>query len=1292
MAVAPLIPTTNRRLLKFAPEIERSLRRRYCGERGLLEAMLGAGVCELEDVIKTGPKPVYTLHDTTPSVKLHVGWMVNMTDELICSKLGTRCEDDRLLSLMLARGLCKFVGNSFEVNVRTAEHGVLVVTLDGESRWISDVKVQIELQLGIPTSEQDLLKLVQGRCASVSDEAVLHQHCVLILYVASAQEIMLEGLEKHHPHYCLMGNFQRVRDLEINGRGVWRHTTRHHTFMYFANCWAWVVADGEDKMRSGSDDCRMFSNEDVLTPDKIKIWHVHEGGDKFVHHEAVQTRLCSAAESEEEARRLDNEQSLALLQAHKKRRIVVEATNPIGMIRDVLGVYSLVEGVALDRRAVWVRVTDLVTEWHSGQKSGVKGRQVGQRIAEDEAILVLNWRVGDIPPGSGMRDCFFSQLKQDVSLALGGARALHPRRIEIVSIEPGSVVVQLRFEPAAAPEPVPPRKDFPAQVPAPTLAPAPPPVSRPARGGGAPIISPSLSDSDKVVAMYSYAARRKEELSFDKGEGLIVIERTEANPDGWWLAQGRQGRGLFPSNYRVPDGPNDGPDGTFSTLEPRKEEVKGAVPHETQQVTSNPEVQQREAMEPATTASHTMPEEPVAPWEALSPVEAVVELQKQLSTPGSKIFRGQITFAVDAPRSRDAMATPGQSVASKAGPSGTVQREDENGARKGATDESLIIHFNGTRREWYISEPKDVRCSQSLGFSEHSGTAGLMRASALLDLGGSTADMSALTPADVNQPWHLADGNGGWVKAAGVRVREWDDALDLPSSPKSEERLVEQPHNTEQPRTVQTAVEHSESVDAEIHKKMKLSLRDEFQDREKSRYDGYFYFCCGPLLRGMRSANLQKLRAMAKRDGPKGVQPRTKLEKHFGGEVAIEKSFMEDLFYFLFQKDKVLSMFFCDPNHPFTKTERRKVYFAMAALALVLLTSIKPPTNCEDYLDSNSNTYASQRSRFRFDPGGVYYYICENADRMSDTFRNYVFIIFITLLKTMYGTYLENISFCPCLLRYDNFSYGSINKGVPPQMVHPLAGCPLPSESEGFQKDDKVQVDDGEKGTRKPAKVRSRKLAERSKQKAEADKNSGADGEKLNIVGYDVRYRGKQRKMSKRFLESLGGALLDVAVVIGLASLSIACACIYYTSPDEREQMVGGFVTSLAIGVVMGPISLSAKFWAQYVHHKGIGGYRRGMKSWWRDADTDMSGSTGVCEICNAIGRAASHEAGHGTNIAAGEDGGLIALVSFAISPKTEAKKARARGRWHKAQLAVAFSTSWRGKSRVAPGGGQAAA
>lgn len=69
--------------------------------------------------------------------------------------------------------------------------------------------------------------------------------------------------------------------------------------------------------------------------------------------------------------------------------------------------------------------------------------------------------------------------------------------------------------------------------------------------GKAPASPPSIRIPvlDTVVALYSFTSQNEEELSFQKGERLEIIERPANDPD-WWLARSQFGRtGLVPKNY-----------------------------------------------------------------------------------------------------------------------------------------------------------------------------------------------------------------------------------------------------------------------------------------------------------------------------------------------------------------------------------------------------------------------------------------------------------------------------------------------------------------------------------------------------------------------------------------------------------------------------------------------------------------------------------------------------------------------------------------------------------------------
>eukprot|EP00160_Parvularia_atlantis_P000154 Unigene10125_Nuclearia_a/m.30915 Unigene10125_Nuclearia_a/g.30915 ORF Unigene10125_Nuclearia_a/g.30915 Unigene10125_Nuclearia_a/m.30915 type:complete len:760 (+) Unigene10125_Nuclearia_a:16-2295(+) len=68
-------------------------------------------------------------------------------------------------------------------------------------------------------------------------------------------------------------------------------------------------------------------------------------------------------------------------------------------------------------------------------------------------------------------------------------------------------------------------------------------------GGAA---APSAGE-DAVVARYDFSAEDPEEISFEQGELLRVLQRDDGVGDGWWRGVNAAGEtGFFPSNYVVP--------------------------------------------------------------------------------------------------------------------------------------------------------------------------------------------------------------------------------------------------------------------------------------------------------------------------------------------------------------------------------------------------------------------------------------------------------------------------------------------------------------------------------------------------------------------------------------------------------------------------------------------------------------------------------------------------------------------------------------------------------------------
>ena len=54
---------------------------------------------------------------------------------------------------------------------------------------------------------------------------------------------------------------------------------------------------------------------------------------------------------------------------------------------------------------------------------------------------------------------------------------------------------------------------------------------------------------EKYTAVYTYAAQYEDELSFEAGETVTVVNKDEAD---WWKGECNGKSGVFPSNYVEP--------------------------------------------------------------------------------------------------------------------------------------------------------------------------------------------------------------------------------------------------------------------------------------------------------------------------------------------------------------------------------------------------------------------------------------------------------------------------------------------------------------------------------------------------------------------------------------------------------------------------------------------------------------------------------------------------------------------------------------------------------------------
>lgn len=65
----------------------------------------------------------------------------------------------------------------------------------------------------------------------------------------------------------------------------------------------------------------------------------------------------------------------------------------------------------------------------------------------------------------------------------------------------------------------------------------------------AAMLEPRIQEQETVVAIYAFTGSTQVELSFEKGERLVIIDKPGDDPD-WWRAQNERGDvGLVPQNY-----------------------------------------------------------------------------------------------------------------------------------------------------------------------------------------------------------------------------------------------------------------------------------------------------------------------------------------------------------------------------------------------------------------------------------------------------------------------------------------------------------------------------------------------------------------------------------------------------------------------------------------------------------------------------------------------------------------------------------------------------------------------
>ncbi|CAG8570950.1 5001_t:CDS:10 [Acaulospora colombiana] len=74
-------------------------------------------------------------------------------------------------------------------------------------------------------------------------------------------------------------------------------------------------------------------------------------------------------------------------------------------------------------------------------------------------------------------------------------------------------------------------------------------------------------DLEVVYAIHPFEAENDDEISFDLGDPITVLEKDDMYGDGWWQGRTTEGKvGLFPVSYTSPNGPGIDKDGSYNNL------------------------------------------------------------------------------------------------------------------------------------------------------------------------------------------------------------------------------------------------------------------------------------------------------------------------------------------------------------------------------------------------------------------------------------------------------------------------------------------------------------------------------------------------------------------------------------------------------------------------------------------------------------------------------------------------------------------------------------------------------
>jgi hypothetical protein len=339
---------------------------------------------------------------------------LRLSDELAI-KLGTRyCTDNELVTLMLSQKMCSRV-LTFEVKATLMGdlNEWMTITLDDDHASTADVTRVIAQAKGIRPATQELFwydkpltgtegsgrsghSTYQEDAALVEEGFVFEGPCSLLVSVNESYAVVLEGQEGDEARHRTMGVYERVNGKEVGRRGVWQALGGIDRFLcYSSSGQQWIVSNREN-MKAGNGKCVMYANSTAATPDQVtEQWQVHDDTD-WVNAPELRVRVCSSVEKHA-AERMEHEQQQALVQANQSRRLVVERL--LHNRAHWVGVYELMEGKVVNRRAVWQKQAmgtatterflyySAASEWMFSSRREMEGGGTGALMTVQSAAL-----------------------------------------------------------------------------------------------------------------------------------------------------------------------------------------------------------------------------------------------------------------------------------------------------------------------------------------------------------------------------------------------------------------------------------------------------------------------------------------------------------------------------------------------------------------------------------------------------------------------------------------------------------------------------------------------------------------------------------------------------------------------------------------------------------------------------------------------------------------------------------------------------------------------------------------